>query len=571
MFRHAQATKPKTPATRNAEIKTLPPPTGGINDRDALIGMVPTDALRIQNYICRPYGLQVRNGFSEFARVDTSGLPGGRVHSLIPFVPNADPVFTGQSDYNPFNLPFLHHSPVQQTPGTYAVPGAKLFAGANTQVYDVTAGGVGPFTAETGPVGTYWTHTHFTTLGGTFLCMTPLEGGYWYYDGTVWHTVIAGDGTTADTISGVDPAEFDFVLAWKGRLWFVEQDSTRGWYLPPGVLYGVAKAYDFGTVFRRGGTLQAMASWTQDAGAGIDDQLVVVGTEGDVSVYKGTDPDATDTFGLVGVWYVGPTPLGNRVLDPYGGDLHILSTAGLTMLSKLLRLGETEQDQVRSTDKINNTLAAFVKVAQGDPGWGIKYLPGDNLVALTMPYSPLQRSTMLVQDVNTKGWSVLYDHPCESMAIFNGETYAGSPDGRVVKALNAVLDDVLLDNPAGLLIDTLVVPAYSDLDKPGLEKIVKQIRVSLLGSRPPVITLAALVNYSLQQQTYRPALPRIDETRWDQALWGIDRWSGGLRPIVRWLGISGSGFTVTPQIQMSAYGGLILSQYDWLYETGGPL
>lgn len=564
MFAHTAKQAPKRPVKRVSEIKTLPPPTGGVNDRDALIAMPPTDALRIENMICRPYGLEVRRGFTEFARFAALD----KIHSLISYIPAFTPLLAMALDVEPFNEPFAHYNRTRDA--TRSVPGSKMFAGQGNRLYDITGGGLGPHVAETGPTGSYWTTTHFTTLGGTFLCCCPIEGGYWHYNGTAWTQVTAGNGQ-GNTIAGVDPAKFNFVMAWKGRLWFIEKDSSRAWYLPPGALFGQALAYDFGTQFAHGGVLSVIANWTQDAGTGIDDHFVAFSAEGDVSIYKGTDPNSISTFNLVGVWYVGQLPVGNRQVSQYGGDLHILSLAGLTMLSALIRFGSTEHDKVRRTDKINNSLSALLRTGQSLMGWQPIYLPSRNLIGVVIPNGVLSRDVVLVQDVNTGGWSSLYDHPAASFLSFNGVLYAGSERGRVVRAFEGLLDDVRIDDLTGTFIGVVVIPAYSMLDKPGLQKMMKQLRVALLGASPPQVLVSALTNYSLRQQTFSPSLPRMVEARWDVALWDADYWSGGYKPIIEWFGIAGVGFSVTPQLEFNTYGGLVLTQYDWLYETGGPL
>jgi len=123
----------------------------------------------------------------------------------------------------------------------------------------------------------------------------------------------------------------------------------------------------------------------------------------------------------------------------------------------------------------------------------------------------------------------------------------------------------------GTLIKALVTPAYNDLDKPGLQKIMTQLRLALLGTVSPIIRVTPLVNYALQQETFSPIISGIEQSRWDEALWDVGRWAGGSRPLYLWIGVAANGFTVAPQIEIDGYGGLVFTQYDWLYTTGGPL
>ena len=44
------------------------------------------------------------------------------------------------------------------------------------------------------------------------------------------------------------------LTAHQKRMWFVQKNTTRGWYLPPDQIYGTAKYFDFGPLMTMGGT-----------------------------------------------------------------------------------------------------------------------------------------------------------------------------------------------------------------------------------------------------------------------------------------------------------------------------
>src|SRR4030095_12221597 len=104
--------------------------------------------------------------------------------------------------------------------------GVKLFAAKGNGVYDVTAGGTGPFPAESGisVVGSFWTWINYQNVGGSYLIATNNTGGYALYDGTSWSMI--AEGVAPGQISGVNPAFFVYVMEWKRRLWFIEKEST---------------------------------------------------------------------------------------------------------------------------------------------------------------------------------------------------------------------------------------------------------------------------------------------------------------------------------------------------------
>ena len=83
-----------------------------------------------------------------------------------------------------------------------------------------------------------------------------------------------------------------------------------------------------GPLFKRGGYLQSLATWTVDDGDGSNDLLVAFGSEGDVAVYGGTDVDTADAWTLQGVYYAGAPIAGHRFHCKVNGDLKFLTDEG---------------------------------------------------------------------------------------------------------------------------------------------------------------------------------------------------------------------------------------------------
>jgi hypothetical protein len=334
----------------------------------------------------------------------------------------------------------------------------------------------------------------------------------------------------------------------------------------------VAKSWDFGDQMVHGGYLQVLGNWTQDAGLSIDDYLVAIASQGDLCVFEGFDPDnAPIDFKLRGVWYTGPLPVGNRVVDQYGGDLYILSTNGITQMTELLRLGETEREKVLITRKINKIISQAIVTSQSLLGWTVKFSTPQQLIQLIAPFNLNQTPTMLVQDTNTKGWSVLTNMPCVSWLTVNGTTFSGGQDGKVYLAFDGKLDNRTFNSEIGNYIRARVIPAYSDLGKPGVQKHCKLLRLMFTGAIKPKITVRGLANYQGSSAQIIPTIPLVEPSTWDASLWDTGVWSGGGIPLFFWEGAAVTGFVVSPQIDVEGYGGLLLAQYDWLFEEGGPL
>jgi hypothetical protein len=114
------------------------------------------------------------------------------------------------------------------------------------------------------------------------------------YDGATW-TAITGVSTPA--ITGVTTTTLANVLLFKHRIWFIQKNTLKAWYLPTDSVGGVAQALR--PKRRRdasGGYLVDMEAWTIDAGYGADDNLAFITSTGEVIVYRGTDPASAATW-----------------------------------------------------------------------------------------------------------------------------------------------------------------------------------------------------------------------------------------------------------------------------------
>src|SRR5262245_13134596 len=305
MFR--LATDQNTPRARGqvGAITSLAIPAKGVNARDSLALMGPENAISLVNVLSEAYGLRTRKGYTEWATNLPPLSPSGvvPVSTMMHYYP-ATAVVTPLTRAIKARSTPLH---LMQAEGRSAPvpPVGKLFAARGGSLYNVTATGVGPWTAETGISGAsdFWTWLNFQNVAGSFLVVTNDAGKYAYYNGTAWTVPVMGTG--AGQIDGVDPAKFCFVIEHKKRLWFIEKQTTKAWYLPVGQITGLAKPFNFGEQFRHGGHLVALACWTVDGGVGVDDYLVAVGSQGDVALYKGTDPDSASAWAIQGVWHIG--------------------------------------------------------------------------------------------------------------------------------------------------------------------------------------------------------------------------------------------------------------------------
>jgi len=183
--------RPNPQKQRVSSAISIPSPTGGLNTRDSISQMPPTDAIILNNWIPDTNTCSLRKGY----KIHTSSL-NGAVESLMEW---AGPLGTN-----------------------------KLFAAcaSSNTVWDVS---VTSFAVSAIAGGTLtnsrWQHLMFGTGGKNFLVTCNGKDPVRNFDGTDW---------TLPSITGtglLSSDNFIHVTENKERLFFTEKNSTSVWYL----------------------------------------------------------------------------------------------------------------------------------------------------------------------------------------------------------------------------------------------------------------------------------------------------------------------------------------------------
>lgn len=389
--------------------------------------------------------------------------------------------------------------------------GSKLFACTDSGIYDTTsAGAIGaPVKAITnGRVEAI----NFRGTGGSFLVCVNGTDELTYYNGTTWATVasfvISGGGTLLTT-------DISNIFSFKRGLFFIKKNSMSFFHLPIDQILGTVSEYPLGAIFTKGGYLVAQATWTVDGGAGVDDLAVFVTSEGQLAIYKGTDPSNSATWALVGVYDLA-RPLGNRCFCKYGGDLLYLSYLGCESLSKFL-----QSTKVDLKSSVTSTIAeAFTDAASNygtNYGWEFCVSPNENILLVNVPTNEYSTSVQYVMNTNTGAWCKFTGWDCFTWTLFENTMYGGMR-GKVGKFWQDGGD-------FGGLIQCYVKQAPTYLSPRARMKQIRMVQPILkIGGRVAVDAAIdndfdELDNYN--QATYTTvANSRFDSARYDTAVWG---------------------------------------------------
>lgn len=504
-----------------SKATTIPSPVGGLNDRDSIADMPPSDALVLDNWWPYPSYIAVRKGSANHA----TGFPAA-VETLAEYLPPSG--------------------------------ASKLFAVSGGSIYDATAAGAIGAAAVSGLTNSRWQWQGITTPGGSFLYMVNGVDKPQLFNGTTWTAI---DGASTPAITGVTTTTLAHVTLFKNRLFFVQDNSLNLWYLPVNSIGGAASVIDLGSVFRMGGEITAAYTWTIDAGSGSDDHLVIISSNGEVAVYRGTDPSSATDWGLVGVFMLG-RPLGRRCAAKMGGDLVVSSTEGVYPLSKAL-LSMAINRQAALSDKIQNSISEATQLYSGNDGWQVELFPDANMLIVNIPAGN-GANFQYIQNTITSAWTKFTGWDARCWLNASSGLYYGSGSA-VVRAWVGTRDNVI-----GIQAD--VLPAFSMFGRTTQNKYFTMVRPNILTNGAPSIRYSLNLDYTPQEPTGLLSTGTTYGMTWGSMTWGSMVWGGQVVPLFRWQTVGGVGNSAAIRIKVLNNGAEVrLNSVDYLHQGGGLL
>ena len=353
--------------------KILIAPTKGINAQSNLMAMRPDEALVLENWIPYPDALEMRPG-------------------------SADHV-TGAV------------SPLKRL-WTYASSAGveSMWATSDTGIYNVSVAGALPAAAIALTNGATIA-TSIATGANNYLMVVNGVDTLKQYDGAAW-TAIATFGATATS-------NYSYIETYRQRLYLIRKNTLTIEYLPVNSIAGATVTYDTGAIFRRGGKLVALGTWTIDGGVGAEDKLVAVTSQGEVAVFAGSDPASSANWSLQGVYYIGK-PLGAQPLTKASGDLIYVSEVGIFPISKAL-----QSVAINYTESISKNIQPILSTLADSfgalDGWQALFQPAIPLLIINIPSSPVR--VQYCYQLNSGGWCSFAGWNANNFGLFQQTLY----------------------------------------------------------------------------------------------------------------------------------------------------
>ena len=583
---------------RTAVTTSLPAPIGGWNARDSLAEMNPLDAVQMVNFFPTPTDVTLRKGFTK----TSTGISGAVLALMNYSSPSVNKMFgsnatiiydvststataslTGNTDGKWIHT-MLTTAGGSFMPAVNGVDPMVVYDGTvwsrsattNTAqtISTITRGGTGNLTAT---LTTAVAHGLVTGNTVTVAGAVPAEfnGAYRItVTGTdtftyTMATAPSGDASPVGTytvkyfVTGLNSNEFANINLFKERLYFVQKNSLSFWYLPVDSINGAVSEFPLGGIFKKGGFLQAMGTWTIDAGYGVDDLAAFVTSNGEVAVYKGSDPSDPNDWALVGIWNVGQT-FARKCLFKFGGDLLLLTEDGLVPLSAGLQSTRLDP-RVNITDKIFFAISQAADLYSTNFGWQMNYFAKRNMLIVNVPVTG--GSEQYVMHNITKSWARFTNINANCWELSGDDIYFGGT-GFVGRFYDTFADD-------GNNIKAFVQQAYSYFDSRGQQKRFTLVRPILQTDNGlPTVLCGISTDFDTvdltNQISFNPSILNTGE--WDIDKWDDSNWGGGLVTTKIWQGVTGLGYAGS--VSMNVVSQRIEFHWastDFVMERGGIL
>jgi len=399
---------------------------------------------------------------------------------------------------------------------------------------------------------------------------------------------------TIPAITGAVTSTFSHVWSFKNRIFYVKSGTKTAVYMPVDSIGGAASEFTLDGVFRRGGSLLFGATWSLDAGDGLDDKCVFISTNGEAAIYQGSNPGDANDWSLVGRYDISK-PMGKNGTMQAGGDLLIACVDGLIPLSEAINKDPAALSLAAVSRKIEPVWKrdAFSRSARP---WGIVKWPEKNMAIISAPAAytttPIEsdwgegywgsfiwgggEGNILTQEpycyvinLETGSWTKYSNWDVQCVGLFNGYAYFGTADGKVMQAEVGGNDDghSYVCRSAGM---------FETLNGAANIKQLHQARATWTYGQPFNDKVSFSTGYVLTWPAAPDAAPDNgsagvwDVGTWDDALWDTEA-ATSIKS--KWVSIGKTGYAVSPMVQVTCGGTVVpdaeLVSIDLTYESGG--
>jgi hypothetical protein len=510
-------------AAQNLQAMTLPAPTRGLILSENFAFMQPGAAVVLDNWYPTMQGVRLRGGVIRHCDL----------HALDATVPPIG---------SELRLPVI--SAFEYISGT----NQRMYAAQTTKLFDVTANA--PVLVKSGQTSGNYCAAQLANAQGDWLMVVNDAGDHVLrFDGTTW---VDAQTTGTNPIVGVPAAGFSHVWKYRNRLYFIERNSMNAYFLGLNAVGGdlTLNKIPLSGAATKGGRLLWGASWSLDAGDGIDDKNVFGTSEGEVLIWTGTDPGQAANWRQEGRYQL-DKPMGMNAHISLGGDLLIATTDGLQPVSAAITK-DAEQLDLAALSRNIRSMWRQEAVEKRDRHWTLKRWDEMGVLLVTWPYGKQNNRLCAAINTGTGAWCRFpgVDATCFIRRL--GDCFYGTQDGTIMQMERGGFQD-------GLPYTATLVGGWGVFQRQSNTSVWHQARATFISAnaQPFIPQLSACTDYVINLPQPPPAGPAPalahvwDEGKWDQMLWdGSPRSKPPVRNTL-WRSIGRTGYSHAPVVQVT--------------------
>jgi hypothetical protein len=424
---------------------------------------------------------------------------------------------------------------------------AKMYAANATTLYDVT--GTLPVQVKSGQASGNYCASQMANASGDYLMVVNDAGDFpLRFDGTTWTTLNGGQITGGP--AGGTGQGLTYVWKYRNRWFFIGASSMNAYYLGLNSVQGALSLIPLSGAATKGGKLLFGATWSIDAGDGIDDKCVFCTDQGELLIFSGSDPSNAATWKQEGRYQVS-APMGMNAHMPIGGDLLIATVDGIVPVSQAITKDAGQLELAALTRTIKPMWRDEV-AAKRSWAWTMRKWDEYGGVFVTWPGgAPGARYCAAANNV-TGAWCRFVGWDATCFMKIRADMFFGTQAGIVMQADRTGYDD-------GVPYVATLVGGWEMFGAQANTVTWRQARASFLSSagQPFQPQLDATTDYEIVVPPPPSAGPDPGLAEvWDQGLWDHMRWdqSATARPPVRntmWVSIGKTGFAHAPITQVT--------------------
>jgi len=472
-----------------AQVTSLPAPTRGIIQSENDAFMQPGAAIVLDNWMPTMQGIRLRGGCEKWCAL-----------------PEQIPVISS----------FEYKSGITE----------RMFAANDTKLYEVTY--TTPIEVKAGQQSGNYAASQLSNAAGDWLIAVNDAGDFpLRYDGTSWEVMDAAYVPPAGKPSKItvnltkypganvqNGRNLTYVCKYRRRLFFIELNSMNAWYLPLDAVGGELEMIPLSGSATKGGRLLFCATWSIDAGDGIDDKLVFCSDLGELLIFTGSDPGNAANWRQEGRYDV-PAPMGMNAHILVGGDLLIATVTGIVPTSASITKDGAQLELAAVTRNIKRMWREHV-IAKRNWAWTMKKWDEFGGIFVTVPGGKGPNRMCLAVNDATGAWCRMPGYDATCFLKIGNDLFFGTQDGRIMQADRTGYDD-------GEYYTATMVGGWGALSTQPAMTVWTQARASFFtkSGEPFLPQLSACTDFVVRIPAAPSAGPDVGvEDVWDQGKWG---------------------------------------------------